>query len=307
MRRIASSTLSTERPAATEPLDRLAPGLTERWRGLPVRCLGTPEGTWRHRFTPEKTAVALLDSGRLGTRVDIRGRSADLDVEAGALALFAPGIEVKVHQLGSAGANRILVDLDLAALPFRTLLDDGLLMEPLRPSADFRDPALASLLREMAREIGRGCPNGTLFAESLSVGLALHLYRTRAVRPPRVRERGKLSAWQWTRVDELITSELASDLSLAALAASVGLSKPQFVRLFRNTAGTSPHRYVVQRRVERARQLIESSRLPLIDVAAAVGFASQSHLNRMFHEAYGRTPGDARRSDQARKERKNSR
>jgi AraC family transcriptional regulator len=307
MRRVASGNLALKQPAPAERLDRLAPGLLERWHGLPVRCLGTPEGTWRHRFTPDKTAIALLDTGSLGSRVDIRGRSADLDVEAGALALFAPGIEVKVHQLGSAGAGRILVDLDLEALPFRTLFDDGWVTAPLRPSADFRDPALASVMREMAREIGHGCPNGTLFAESLSVGLALHLYRTRAVRPPRMRERGKLSAWQWTRVDELITSELASDLSLAALAESVGLSKPQFVRLFRNTAGTSPHRYVVQRRVERARQLIQSSRLPLIDVAAEVGFASQSHLNRMFHEAYGMTPGDARKPGPAPKEPKNSR
>jgi AraC family transcriptional regulator len=104
-----------------------------------------------------------------------------------------------------------------------------------------------------------------------------------------------LSASEWARVSELIVSELDSDLGLSALSASVGLSKPHFVRVFRRTAGTSPHRYVMQKRVERAYELIVSSQLPLVDVAAEAGFASQSHLNRMFQKAYGTTPGIARR------------
>ena len=277
-----------------EPVNRLGPDSLARWQGLPVRCLDTPEGTWRHQFTPAKTVVALLDTGTLGSRLHIRGHTADLEIEAGALALFSPHIEVKVHQLGSANASRILVELDLNSLAFRGLFDDDLVTVPLRQSPDFNDPALAAVIRAMAREIREGCPNGTLFAESLSVGVALHLCRTRGVRPSPGRERGKLSAWQWTHVTEVIASGLAADLSLSALAGSIGLSKPHFVRLFRNTAGTSPHRYVVQKRVERARQLIESSSLPLIDVASEVGFASQSHLNRHFRLAFGVTPGAAR-------------
>jgi AraC family transcriptional regulator len=88
---------------------------------------------------------------------------------------------------------------------------------------------------------------------------------------------------------------LASDLSLSTLSASVSLSKPHFVRLFRNTTGTSPHRYVMQKRVERARQLIQTSNVPLIEIAAEVGFASQSHLGRVFQTTYGITPGDVRK------------
>jgi AraC family transcriptional regulator len=51
----------------------------------------------------------------------------------------------------------------------------------------------------------------------------------------------------------------------------------------------------VHKRVERARQLIESSKLPLAAVALEVGFSSQSHLNRTFHKAFGITPGNVRR------------
>mgnify|MGYP001572356810 FL=1 len=89
---------------------------------------------------------------------------------------------------------------------------------------------------------------------------------------------------------------VAVDLTLTALASSAGYSKAQFVRLFRRATGTSPHRYVLQRRLERARQLIESSSMPLAAVAHEAGFASQSHLSSTFVRAYGCTPGDARRN-----------
>ncbi len=112
---------------------------------------------------------------------------------------------------------------------------------------------------------------------------------------PASRERGSVSVMQWARVNDLIASELASDLSLSALSGTLGLSKPHFVRLLRRTAGTSPHRYVMQKRVERAHQLIVASDAPLIEIACEVGLASQSHLNRLFHKTFGITPGDAKK------------
>ena len=68
------------------------------------------------------------------------------------------------------------------------------------------------------------------------------------------------------------------------------------MRLFRRTTGTSPHRYVVLRRLEHARRLITTSSLPLAEVASETGFASQSHMNSAFVRVYGCTPGDARRN-----------
>ena len=266
------------------------------WRGLPVSWLTTPEGAWDHKFSTTSTSIALLDTGRLTTRMSSLGRSTDLDVGAGALALFNPGMEVRVNQIGARAARRILIDLDLRALVDRNLVDDDLVAMPLRSDPEFYDASLAAVLRHMVHEIKLGCPSGALFAESLSLGVALHLCRTRGVRSPSAaRERGKLSERQWARLDELIACELASDLSLTALADTLGLSKPHFIRLFRNTTGTSPHRYVVQKRIERARELIRASNAPLADIALDVGFASQSHLHRIFQRTYGVTPGDARR------------
>ena len=291
-----SDCMPVDKPAMIEQLSLLTPAQLDRWKGLPVFCLGTPEGVWNHKFTPAVTAVSLVDEGSMTASINVSRRGTDCDFQPGSLALFNANMEVRARQRGSRNAQRIIVDVDMASLAHRGLFDDDLVSAPLREACEFGDPALAAVLREMAREIRRGCPNGTLFAESLSVGVVLHLCRTRGTRPvPASRESGKLNALQWARVNELIVSKLGSDLSLCAMSETLGLSKPHFVRLFRRTAGTSPHRYVMQKRVERARQLIEASEVPLIEIASEAGFADQSHLNRMFQKTYGITPGDARR------------
>jgi AraC family transcriptional regulator len=277
-------------------LSLLSPELTARWSGIPVHWVSTPEGRWGHRFTPDATVLSLVAEGTLSARMSCQGRSAELDVGAGALAILNAGHEVLAEQRGCSGARRILVELDVPARVRDGLLDDDLATVPLRPTFEFHDPSLAAVLRSMVHEIAQGCPNGTLFAQSLSVGVAMHLCRTHGHRTPSAcGETGKLSAWQWRHLNELIDSRLSNDLSLSDLSRSLGLSKPHFVRLFRNTAGTSPHRYVIQKRAEHAHHLIQSSNVPLVGVALEAGFANQSHLNRVFHRIYGITPGEARR------------
>ena len=265
------------------------------WRGIPLFLLSTPEGRFAHRFTPDHVAVSLLMEGTIGTHVSMRGRGADVDWTAGSMTIFPHDSEIVVRQAGSANAKRIVIELDMARLCELGLSDDELVAAPLRPSLHFRDPELAALMRMMALEMAQGSVHGALYAESMSVGVAMHLCRTRSVHPPwGTAERGRLSTAQLARIDELIGTDLASDLSLSTLASAVGLSKPQFIRVFRNTTGLTPHRYVVRIRAGKARELIESSGMPLRDVALQVGFCSQSHLNRVFLDTYKLTPGEAR-------------
>jgi len=286
----------SEADGRPENLSLLTPEQMGRWQGLPLAWVGTREGAWTARFTPSSTVLSMLDTGAVTTRINISGRTCDLDARPGTMTLFAADSEIRVHQVDCNRARRVLVHFDIAALARQSLFDDELVTTPLRQSHEFYDPSLSAVLSEMLREIRRGCPNGTLFAESLSVGVALHLCRTRGIHaPPAAGERGQLTRWQWSHLRDLIDNDLTGDLSLSTLAASVNLSKPHFVRLFRNTAGTSPHRYIVQIRTERARHMIQTSKLPLAEIASEAGFTSQSHLGRIFRRTYGVTPGDVRR------------
>jgi AraC family transcriptional regulator len=92
------------------------------------------------------------------------------------------------------------------------------------------------------------------------------------------------------RVLDLIENHLDEDLSHATLAAAAGQSVYGFARSFAKTMGEPPHRYVLRRRVERARQLLTHTATPLADLAATLGFSSQAHLTTAFLRATGTTP-----------------
>ena len=88
-----------------------------------------------------------------------------------------------------------------------------------------------------------------------------------------------------------VEARLAEDLSLSELAAVVNISPRHFLRLFKRSTGISPHRYVIRRRVERAKVLLSGSDTPLWQVAEACGFAHQQHLSTHFKRLVGVSPG----------------
>jgi AraC family transcriptional regulator len=97
------------------------------------------------------------------------------------------------------------------------------------------------------------------------------------------------------RVREYVDAHLSSRLEVPVLARIVGLSASHFSRSFQKAVGVSPHRYVVQCRVIRARELLATTQLPLTEIALTIGFADHSHFSRRFHEFIGVPPREFRR------------
>jgi AraC family transcriptional regulator len=91
-------------------------------------------------------------------------------------------------------------------------------------------------------------------------------------------------------------AEVASDLDLSTLAAEIGYSKSHFLRMFRVGMRCSPHQWLMQLRVERVKKMLRESSDSLIDIAAASGFSSHSHLSRTFRQFVGVTPNQYRRN-----------
>jgi AraC-like DNA-binding protein len=111
---------------------------------------------------------------------------------------------------------------------------------------------------------------------------------------------GGLAPWQAHRSTELVEARLDGKLSVTDLARESRLSPKHFTRAFRQTFGMPPYRYLLVRRVERAKQLLLLNQLSLADIALRCGFAGQSHFNRIFTAATGRSPG-AWRGDMGRR------
>lgn len=103
--------------------------------------------------------------------------------------------------------------------------------------------------------------------------------------------RGGLPFWRLKRVLAYIDDNLGRDITLADLAAIACLSAHHFSELFRQSMGTSPYRYVLNRRIECAKVLLRESMLGVLDVALAVGFSDQSHFSKVFRRATGMAPG----------------
>ena len=108
--------------------------------------------------------------------------------------------------------------------------------------------------------------------------------------------RGGLPPGATRRVREYVETHLSDSIDLAALAGIAGLSLFHFARAFKQSAGVTPHHYLVQRRVERAQEMLARTELPLSEIALATGFSDQSHFARHFRQMLGMTPGQFRRS-----------
>lgn len=135
------------------------------------------------------------------------------------------------------------------------------------------------------------------YLEALCVSLIVEMFRPIATRRP------KAAA---TPVDQAslsmllgyIDENLDGDLSIGALADLVGATRDQLTRAFSTYAGHPPHGYIMDKRVDRAREMVCEGCTPLAEIAAAVGFSSQSHMTTTFKQRLGRTPGDLRRATQ---------
>jgi AraC family transcriptional regulator len=266
---------------------RLAPELLARWRGLPVGWFDAGASVHNRNFLVPRPLLALLDAGEAQVRFDFGGGVKTYELSAGALRVFDGRRACRLNDWSCRSARRIMVELDSARL------DEPDALAGLRQDLEFRDDELAGVVRAMVREVEEGCPHGALYAESLSASVVLRVAQSHGRAR---RERGALTAAQLRRVDALIAEGMASGPTLGELADAAGYSRAHFVRLFRRATGTSPHRYVLARRLAQARELIVTSSQPLAEVASATGFASQSHLTGAFVRCYGCTPGDARRN-----------
>ena len=152
---------------------------------------------------------------------------------------------------------------------------------------------MTHLLRQEATTASVGC---SLYAEALSTQLGIHLLRHYAAfRFKQAPRDERLHPLQARRLQEYVDAHLCEPISLEQLARVAGVGVCALGRLLRSSWGTTAHRYVIDRRVERARQLLHHGNLPLKAVAAATGFADQAHMTRTLKARLGRTPGELRR------------
>ena len=167
----------------------------------------------------------------------------------------------------------------------------------IRTSIGIEDPVIGRLGALGRRELSAGGAGGRLYAEGLAAMLAVHLLRDYGSSEHSViPHKGGLTPRQMQRVIDYINAHLTDELGLVELAAIAGLSPHHFGEAFKTSMGTSPHRYVIERRVQHALELLREKDHSIGEIAHAAGFSSQSHLTANFRRVTGLTPGRFRQS-----------
>ncbi len=167
----------------------------------------------------------------------------------------------------------------------------------LVPRFAILDPLLEQLAIAITNALRDGNAEDGLYIDTVAQMMAVHLARTHSTRskPSRILPAKPLAGWKMRRVIEFIEENLEGDLSLQAMAAEVEISPLYLARAFKAAVGQSPHQYVLSRRIERAKELLRNTDLPVVDVALSSGFSSQSHLSHWFIRQVGVSPAVYRR------------
>jgi len=160
------------------------------------------------------------------------------------------------------------------------------------------DPLLEQLLLTLDGVLRQWEPSARTYVDHLGHALAAQLARAHSVTsrsPPGPLARGGLSERQWSAVRDLVEAHLGEPVPLRAMAGAAGLSVSQFARQFKIRTGLTPHRFLVQRRVDAACRLLRDTAVPIAEVALTCGFSHQEHLTRVLKAYVRTTPAAIRR------------
>jgi len=152
------------------------------------------------------------------------------------------------------------------------------------------DPLIWHLGREVRMQLrGRRRLDET-YLQSVATVLAYHLLTTYASNPGRARESNGLPCYKLRHAIQYIRDHLDKDISFHDIAAHLKMSAYHFARMFKHSTGDPPHQYIVRCRINRAKELLAETSLPITDVAFEVGYKSQSHFTTCFRRFVGVTP-----------------
>ncbi len=155
-----------------------------------------------------------------------------------------------------------------------------------------RDPQIEAIAQLFQTELDTGDIGSSLYTESLTQVLLIHLLRHYcAFQPKRQPIATSLSSYPFQSVLDYIHSSLDQPLHLADLAAVAGISQYHFCRLFKQSIGVAPYQYVLQQRMEKARELLHQRQHTIVEIALLVGCKDQSRFARQFKQQFGVTPG----------------
>jgi len=158
------------------------------------------------------------------------------------------------------------------------------------------DLVVAQITKSILPFLGRSDGISVLALDQFSLVLGAHLLQRYGALEKTARPaKGGLAPWQKRRASELLHENMPGRIRLFDIARECGLSVSHFARSFKTSFGKSTHQWLIQHRIDHAKQLMSQTSMSLIDVAIQSGFNDQAAFTRTFHQLVGVSPGTWRR------------
>ena len=281
---------------------RISTGLAREWNGITVQVLELrcdPGRVWQDLSSPQTSLSVILeqDGGRVEVRTKITRPCASRWFGPQHLDFLPAGMPAWGYSdaIRRLGGTRLFFDVPRLG----SLLGEDLDSRRLdQPRLRFHDDRLLKLGALLGAECATPGDRSSLYGDSLTVAMVVDLLRLTKRSP----ERGispRLAVWQFRRATEFMTAHLSTSIRLRDLAEITGLTQSYFGRAFKASTGLSPHRWLLNERITRARELLLNTDLPLVQIALETGFSEQSHFTRVFRSIVGTSPAAWRRDKRA--------
>lgn len=256
--------------------------------GLVQATAGEPAGRLRIEGVPANVLMFNVSPVQ-GLRQNRDGRSFVSDVLRGEMTLMPRGIPSEWSWNSSCDRLDVVLAADVLA--------DGRELDVIDRFL-FRDSEIEAICHRLYRAIDFNRKVDRLYVESLVMQLAARLFRcySRASGSAPILPQGGLTRLQAKRVVEYVESNISRDLTLHELACIAALSPYHFARMFKRTMGVAPHRYVLERRIERAKTMLRTAGAALVEISLSTGFCGQSHFTSTFRRVVGATPTEFQQS-----------
>jgi AraC family transcriptional regulator len=235
------------------------------------------------RITPGFTQESRID-GRLYHR----------RLDSGEILIVPAGVSNATVWTGEAEFLRLTISPRFLREVVNESIDPNRV--ELIPQFETHDPLIQQIGLSLKADLEAGCPTGRIFGESAATMLAARLLQQHSVRKPKLaRDEDGLSSYTLRQVLDYIRSNLSQDLSITDLAQVAGMSPYYLMRMFKKSMHFTPRQYIIQTRIERAKELLRSRELSISDIALECGFTSQSHFTNVFRQITDTTPNIYRR------------
>lgn len=261
------------------------------WDNILVQQFRHPPGEGSCHFSDEHT-ICLSLAPRPVRLMQIRGGKTYAGLYGKGDVSITPA---KMPMFARWDSEDHYMQIRVAAQFIQQVARDALAMDPdrleLLPEFKVRDPQIEAIGLMFLSELQQTNSGNRLYIDSLANVLAVHLLRHYGLAQPQppVYE-GGLSQRQLLQVMDYIHENLHQNLKLGDLAALLNMSEFHFSHQFKRTIGTPPHQYLLQQRIERAKQLLKQTDQSIMEIALSCGFNSHSHLSKQFRQFTGMTP-----------------